>query len=129
MLARTCKNVVDDDIIRSLETAAREKDERTESVEAGKVDAPNRFDCGRDRQMLDSRRGDCHVGKLADDVRDLRRYWRASDPGKEAGVRWPHNQIRANTAGLFARSLKLANHDANDREDHGHLDRDGKNAD
>ncbi len=53
----------------------------------------------------------------------------AAHPGNKAGIGRADDEIGPNATLLPPRTLDLAKQDAHDRQNHGHLDRDRKNAD
>lgn len=69
------------------------------------------------------------MGKLGYDIGHLGTDGSTADPGNKAGIWGADDEIRADATALAAGTLDLAKEDADDGEDHRHLNGDRENAD
>jgi hypothetical protein len=67
--------------------------------------------------------------QLTQNIGDFRRDGGATDPGQNGRIGGADDQIGTNAGRRPAGTLDLANHNADDGEDHRDLDRDGQNTD
>ena len=123
------KEVIHDYVVGALKRTALEKYKGPQGVETWVIDTPDGLDRGLCGKHLDGRRGHYDVGELAQDIGYLGRGWRATHSNEEALIRWTNNEIGPNAVRLDPVTFDIADHNADDREDHGDFDGHGQNTD